>query len=70
LLEKYIKDPAALQAEMDQLASQRIANNYSGKVFEIQKGDQAWLAFSQSVSGKAFRAFSVEKRNTVAVYFL
>jgi hypothetical protein len=71
ILEKYVKDPVALQAEIDQLVSQRVANNYAGKIFEIQKGDQAWQAFSQSVVGKAFRTFAVvERENTVAVYFL
>jgi hypothetical protein len=71
VLEKYVNNPSALQAEIDQLVSQRVANNYAGKIFEIQKGDQAWQAFAQSVAGKAFRTFSVvERENTVAVYFL
>jgi hypothetical protein len=71
VLEKYVKDPAGLQAEINQLVSQRAANNYSGRVFEVQKGDEAWLTFSQSLAGKAFRAFSVvERENSVAVYFL
>lgn len=71
VLEKYVKDPAALQAEIDQLVSQRVASNYAGKIFEIQKGDQAWQVFAQSLVGKAFRSFAVvERENTVAVYFL
>lgn len=71
ILEKYVNNPTALQAEIDQLVSQRVASNYAGKVFEIQKGDQAWQVFSQSLAGKAFRSFAiVERENTVAVYFL
>jgi hypothetical protein len=71
ILDKYVPDPAALQRELDVLASQRVANNFSGKVFEIQKGEQAWLQFSQTIAGKAFRGFSVvERSETVAVYLL
>ena len=71
VLDKYVKDPAALQTEIDKLVGQRVASNYTGKIFEIQKGDQAWQVFAQSLAGKAFRSFAVvERENTVAVYFL
>ena len=71
ILEKYIKNPSALNEELQSLQVSRIANNYSGKVITIDKGEAAWQTFSQSIIGKVFRSFSVvEQKDSLEVYFL
>ena len=71
VLNKYVKDREALEAEMKQLADKRQANNYAGKVFVIAKGEEAWFAFAKSLIGKNFRSFSIaEREHDIAVYFL
>ena len=73
LLNKYIKEPVSMNAELQKIKTQRIDNNYSGKVLTVAKGDEAWKAFAQEMvsGGKYFRAFSiVEDGDSLKVYFL
>lgn len=73
LLNKYIKDPVSLNGELQKIKTQRVDNNYSGKMVTIAKGEEAWKTFSQELvsGGKYFRAFSiVEEGESLKVYFL
>jgi len=71
VLNKYVKDREALEAEMQRLADEKQANNYFGKIFVIAKGEEAWREFAKSLIGKTFRSFSIAERDDdVAVYFL
>jgi hypothetical protein len=70
-LDQYIKDPVEITVKLQSLAEERANNNYAGKVFEIDKGSEAWAAFAGSLPGKMFRMFSVvEREDKVVVYFL
>jgi len=70
-LNKYVKNEAALQAELKTISDQRLANSYAGRVFVIAKTEEAWAEFARNLVGKAFRSFSIsERENAVAVYFL
>ena len=71
VLEKYVTNPAVVQQELDRLSAERMANNYSGKVFTIDKTDAAWAQFSATLINKSFRGINlVERENSIAVYFL
>lgn len=70
-LDQYIKDPVEITVKLQSLAEERANNNYAGKVFEIDKGSEAWAAFAGSLPGKMFRMFSVvEREDSAVVYFL
>jgi hypothetical protein len=46
-------------------------NNYSGRVTTVEKSEDAWRAFSDSLRGKIFRSFSIiEREDSIVVYFL
>lgn len=70
VMNKYVKDLDALKAEMVKIQLTRQANNYSGKVFVIAKGEEAWASFVASLQGKMFRAMSVVERNEDTVVYL
>jgi len=73
VLNKYIKDPNSLNTELQKIKTQRIDNNYSGRILTVSKGDEAWKTFAQEITsgGKYFRAFSVvENGDSLKVYFL
>jgi hypothetical protein len=71
ILEKYVSNPEVLQQELNRLLDERMANNYSGKVFTIEKTDAAWAQFSATLMNKSFRGINlVERENSIAVYFL
>lgn len=70
-LDQYIKDPVEITVKLQSLSDERANNNYAGKVFVIDQGDDAWAAFAGTLPGKMFRMFSVAERNDkVIVYFL
>jgi hypothetical protein len=70
-LNKYVKDAAALTAELETIGRQRTLNNYSGKVFTIVNSEPAWEEFSKTLAGKMFRSFSVvDKGDNLKVYFV
>jgi len=71
ILNKYVKDAAALTAELDIIKNQRMLNNYTGKVFTVVNTDAAWEDFSKSLAGKMFRSFAiVDKGDNLKVYFV
>ena len=73
MLNKYIKDPVSLNTELQALKTQRVDNNYSGRVVTVAKGDEAWKVFAQELvgGGKYFRAFNiVDNGDSLKVYFL
>jgi len=71
LLDKYIKDTAVLQAELNKINIDRAANNYSGRIIIIDKTEQAWSQFASTLFNKAFRGFTVvERENSIAIYFV
>jgi len=71
ILNKYIFDPEFLSRELHLINNQRAENNYAGKVMSVEKTEQAWRDFTNSLTGKTFRSFSVaERENSVMVYFL
>lgn len=71
LLDKYVKDVNALNQEIQAIIAGRIANTYTGKMFIIPKGEEAWQNFSATLVGKMFRGFSVtEREDSLVVYFL
>lgn len=70
-LDQYVKDTSIITLKLQSLAEERTNNNYAGRVFMIDKGDEAWAAFAGSLPGKMFRMFSVvERDDKVVVYFL
>jgi hypothetical protein len=71
LLDKYVDNPQDLQNQIAIIQNQRIQNNYAGKVFTVDKSEEAWLAFSQTLSGKMYRTFSiVDNGENLTVYLL
>lgn len=71
ILEQYVKDTNEITVKLQALSDERAANNYAGKVFLVDKGEEAWAAFARSLPGKMFRMFSVAERDDkVVVYFL
>lgn len=71
VLNKYIKNEQIVEAELKRLLDARQLNNYVGRIFRVEKNEDAWKKFSESVNGKMFRSFSVlEKEDHVMVYFL
>ena len=71
LLDKYVENPQDLQNQIAVIQQQRVQNNYSGKVFTVQKGEEAWKNFSQTLAGKMFRTFSiVDNGENLTVYLL
>lgn len=71
ILNKYVKDAAALSTELETIKGQRTLNNYSGKVLTIGNSEAAWEEFSKSLAGKMFRGFSVvEIGDNLKVYFI
>ena len=70
-LDQYVKDPIEITVKLQSLSDERAKNNYAGKVFIIDKGDEAWATFAATLPGKMFRMFSVaEREDKVVVYFL
>jgi hypothetical protein len=70
-LDQYVKDPVEINVKLQSLSDERANNNYAGKVFLIDKGEEAWAAFAGTLPGKMFRMFSVAERDDkVVVYFL
>jgi len=70
-LDQYVKDASVITLKLQSLAEERANNNYAGKVFEIDKGAEAWATFAGTLPGKMFRMFSVaEREDKVVVYFL
>ena len=70
-LDQYVKDASEISFKLQSLSEERASNNYAGKMFEIDKGAEAWAAFAASLPGKMFRMFSVAERgDKVIVYFL
>jgi hypothetical protein len=70
-LDKYVKDANEINIKLQSLAEERANNNYAGKIFVIDKGEEAWAAFAGTLPGKMFRMFSVAERDDkVVVYFL
>ena len=71
LLDKYVENPQDLQNQLVVIQNQRIQNNYSGKVFTVAKGEQAWKDFSQTLAGKMFRSFAiVDNGENLTVYLI
>jgi hypothetical protein len=70
-LDQYVKDANEITVKLQSLAEKRANNNYAGKVFLIDKGEEAWATFAGTLPGKMFRMFSVaEREDKVVVYFL
>jgi hypothetical protein len=71
ILDQYVKDASEINVKLQSLSDERAANNYAGKVFLVDKGEEAWAAFAGTLPGKMFRMFSVAERDDkVVVYFL
>lgn len=71
ILDPYIKDTNSLNARLQHAAQQKMINTYTGKVFTIDKGEEAWKAFASTLATKIFRGFSVvERADSVVIYFL
>lgn len=71
ILDKYISDPIKFGIMIENMENQRQLQNYSGRIFTIQKGEEAWKSFAQNIQGKMFRGFSViERENDIVVYLL
>jgi len=70
-LDKYIKNADEINIKLKALNEERANNSYAGKLFVVDKGEEAWATFTGSLSGKMFRMFSVaEREDKVVVYFL
>lgn len=70
-LDQYVKDTNEITVKLQSLSDERANNNYAGKMFVINKGDEAWATFARTLPGKMFRMFSVvERDDKVVVYFL
>jgi hypothetical protein len=70
-LDQYVKDADEITLKLQLLNEERANNNYAGKVFLIDKGEEAWATFAATLPGKMFRMFSVtEIDDKVSVYFL
>ena len=71
VLDTYVKDASEITLKLQSLNEERANNNYAGRVFVIDKGDEAWKNFAANLPGKMFRMFSVAERDDkVVVYFL
>lgn len=71
VLDTYVKDASEITLKLQSLNEERANNNYAGRIFVIDKGEEAWAAFAATLPGKMFRMFSVaEREEKVAVYFL
>jgi hypothetical protein len=71
VLDQYVKDTNEITLKLQSLNEERANNNYAGKVFVIDKGEEAWATFAGTLPGKMFRMFSVAERDDkVVVYFL
>lgn len=70
-LDQYVKDANEISFKLQSLSEERASNNYAGRVFVVDKGEEAWAAFAVTLPGKMFRMFSVAERDDkVVVYFL
>lgn len=70
-LNKYNTDPEGLNNLISQKIQQQQMNLLAGKIVEIEKGEESWSNFVQTLIGKQFHSFSiVEREDKVAVYFL
>jgi hypothetical protein len=71
-LDKYITNIDDFNNKLRIVNEKRDQNNYSGKVFEIEKTNEAWNNFCKDkITGKSFRGFSVvERENSVVIYFI
>jgi len=71
VLDKYVKNPSLIAMKLQTLTEERLLSNYAGRIFVIEKGEEAWKAFHSTLTGKMFRMFSVvERDNEVVIYFL
>ena len=58
IMDKYITDPEGVANQISVIKTERLSNNYSGKIFEVEKTPEAWAEFaSRTAAGKMFRAF-------------
>ena len=70
-LNQYIKNTNEINVKLQSLAEERANNNYTGKIFIIDGGEEAWAAFAATLPNKMFRMFSIAERDDkVIVYFL
>lgn len=74
ILDKYNKYPEELNKKTKQRESIESSDSLSGKIIEIDKGDESWDAFVNNFlkgKNKKFYGFSVvERPNKIAVYFI
>jgi hypothetical protein len=71
VLDQYVKNANEITLKLQSLNEERANNNYAGKVFVIDRGEEAWATFAGTLPGKMFRMFSVAERDDkVVVYFL
>jgi hypothetical protein len=70
-LDKYIKNEQEIEDVIKQAEKHRSENDYRGRVFQIEKTEESWKDFANSLSGKTFTNFSVvERGETTVIYFL
>ncbi len=72
ILNKYNKDPEALNQIIASQITQQQQNVLAGKIVEVEKGEEAWQKFVfDFLMNKQFHSFSVvEREDKVAVYFI
>ena len=71
VLNKYNKYPEELNSVISNRINAQQQNMLAGRIIEIEKGEQSWSEFVQTLMGKQFHSFSiVEREDKVAVYFL
>jgi len=71
ILDKYIDNYNSFNEELITTSHNRLSTTYSGKIFSVPKGEEAWQNFAKSLIGKVFHTFSiVEKEDSLTVYFL
>ena len=72
ILNKYNKDPEALNEIIASQITQQQQNVLAGKIVEVEKGEEAWQKFVfEFLMQKQFHSFSVaEREDKVAVYFI
>jgi len=72
ILDKYVTDPDSVANQVSEIKTARLSNNYSGKIFEIDKSPEAWEEFAnRTAAGKMFRAFSIiDRGDKLVAYFI
>lgn len=70
-LDKYIRNEQEIEEVIKQTEKNRSENDYRGRVFQIEKTEESWKDFANSLSGKTFTNFSVaEREETIVIYFI